>query len=414
MLILDLRLPRMLAPVAALVLGCLSSSPATGAALGSDAEPTSQVRSDSGRNCPSRNDLDAALGNASALMSQARNQDAAQVLAPLALINCDARASLLLAAAFEGQGEELKATAVLERAHSVWPSNNSIAASLARVYLASGQKDQAVKALAHFRPTAQTPEQELEMAVVVYLAANQLLSAQRVAEEDLKFYPSVHSLLLVANALQMQGRYPEVNRLLGAKRGAYPDSPEFFVTLAESEFDASIYPASREDLQHAIALNPNLYQAHYLLGNVLSRTNDVDGALTEYRLAINLAPNQPRTYYQMALVLRSKQDDAGEQQALEQALAADIHYAPAHCELGRILLEAHRPADAVGHLLLAIQYNPRFENAYFQLVKAYTALGEKDKAEQMVERLQAVRKENRPTQNSRILSGSAADEPAGK
>ena len=249
---------------------------------------------------------------------------------------------------------------------------------------------------------------------VVYLATNQLLSAQRVAEEDLKFYPSVHSLLLVANALQMQGRYPEVNRLLGAKRGAYPDSPEFFVTLAESEFDASIYPASREDLQHAIALNPNMYQAHYLLGNVLSRANDVDGALTEYRLAINLAPNQPRTYYQMALVLRSKQDEAGEQQALEQALDADIHYAPAHCELGRILLEAHRPSDAVGHLLLAIQYNPRFENAYFQLVKAYTALGEKDKAEQMVERLQAVRKENRPPQNSKSSSGSTADESAGK
>jgi tetratricopeptide (TPR) repeat protein len=112
----------------------------------------------------------------------------------------------------------------------------------------------------------------------------------------------------------------------------------------------------------------------------------------------------------MALVLRSKQDDAGEQQALEQALASDDHYAPAHCELGRMLVEAHRPEDAVGHLLLAIQYNPRFENAYFQLVKAYTALGEKDKAEQMVQRLQAVRKENRPGQNSKSISGSSGDE----
>jgi tetratricopeptide (TPR) repeat protein len=229
-----------------------------------------------------------------------------------------------------------------------------------------------------------------------------------VAEEDYNFYPSVHSLLLVANALQMQGRYPDVNRLLGTKRGTYPDSPEFFVTVAESEFDASLYSAARRDLQHAIALNPNLYQAHYLLGNVLSRMNDLDGAVTEYRRAIDLAPKQPRTYYQLALVLRSKPDDAGEQQALEQALAADSHYAPAHCELGRILLEEHRPADAVGHLLLAIQYNPRFENAYFQLARAYAALGEEDKAKQTVQRLQAVREENRPKPNGKSMSGSTA------
>jgi tetratricopeptide (TPR) repeat protein len=64
--------------------------------------------------------------------------------------------------------------------------------------------------------------------------------------------------------------------------------------------------------------------------------------------------------------------------------------------LGRILLDNHRPADAVNHLLLAIQDNPRLENAYFQLAKAYSALGEKEKAEEMVKRLQAVREENRP------------------
>jgi tetratricopeptide (TPR) repeat protein len=323
---------------------------------------------------------------------------AAPLLQPLSARNCDARASLLLAAAFEGQGDEHKATEVLQHAHSVWPSNNSVSTSLARVFLASGEKKEAVKALAHFHGTAETPGQELEMAVVVYLADNQLQAAQAIAEEDYKHHPSIHSLLLVANTLQLQGRYPDVIHLLGTKRETYASSPEFLVTLAESEFDAAIYPAAREDLQRAISLNHSLYQAHYLLGNVLSKLNDADGAIAEYRLAINLAPQQPRTYYQLALVLRSQQDDAGEQRALEQALAADDHYAPAHYELGRILLDDdHRWADAVSHLLLAIQYNPHAEEAYFLLARAYSKLGEKDKADQIVKRLQAVRKENRPS-----------------
>jgi predicted Zn-dependent protease len=395
--------------IAVLAVGCFPCSPLRGEAGGWNAGAASQAHSEGDKNCPPRSDLDAALGEASALMRQSQYENAAAQLQLLSAKNCDPRASLLLAAAFEEQGDRLKATTVLKHAHSVWPSNNSVAASLARAYLESGQKDRAAKALAHFQGTAETPEQEMEMAVVVYLAAQRLLPAQKLAEEDYKYYPSVHSLLLVANTLQLQGRYPDVNRLLGGKREEYADSPEFLVTLAESEFDASIYPTARDDLQRAISLNPKLYQAHYLLGNVLSKTNAPDGAIAEYRLAIGLAPEQPRTYYQLALILRSKQDEAGEESALQQALAADDHYAPAHCEMGRLLLEDHRPADAVGHLLSAIQYNPRFENAYFLLARAYAALGEKDKSDQMIKRLQAVRAENRPGPNNKGVSSSASD-----
>jgi tetratricopeptide (TPR) repeat protein len=179
--------------------------------------------------------------------------------------------------------------------------------------------------------------------------------------------------------------------------------------LAESEFDASIYPAAREDLEHAISLDSKSYQAHYLLGNVLFRLNEVDRAVAEYRLAIDLAPDQPRTYFQLALVLRSKQDEAGEERVLEQALAADDHYAPAQCEMGRILLEEHRPADAVSHLSSAIQYNPRSEEAYFLLAKAYAGLGEKDKSDEMVKRLVTVRKENRPSSENKNGSHPAAN-----
>jgi tetratricopeptide (TPR) repeat protein len=394
-----------------LLVGCFSAGSAEEGLW--SAESTPQAHPVIDKNCSAPQDLDAALGRASQLMSQSLYRDAAGLLQPLSEMNCDPRVSLLLAAAFEGQGDESQATAVLRRAHSEWPSNNSVAASLARDYLAAGDKNQAVQALAHFHPTAKTPEQEMEMAVLVYLAANQLPRAEIIAEQDYKYYPSVHSLLLMANTLQMQGRYPDVIRLLGSKRAMFADSAEFFVTLAESEFDASIYPAAREDLERAISLNSSLYQAHYLLGNVLTRTGNADGAISEYRVAIKLAPEQPRTYYQLALVLRSKQDDAGEQSALEQALEADNHYAPAHAEMGRILLEEHRPADAVEHLLAAIENNPHLENAYFQLARAYAALGEKNKADEIVKRLQVVRAENRPGPNNKMASDAAADEAGG-
>ena len=127
----------------------------------------------------------------------------------------------------------------------------------------------------------------------------------------------------------------------------------------------------------------------------------MDGAIDEYRIAIELNSSQPRTYYQLALALGIKQDQAGEERALEQALAADGHYAPAHCEIGKILIDENRLADAVSHLNAAIQFNPRSEEAYYLLVRAYARLGEKDKSNAMVKRLIAVKKANRPgTENS--------------
>ncbi len=399
---LDVRLIEKLTFIAALAAGCLSSGPAVRAAVVSDAAIAAQVQSPAAKDCPSPAALEAVLAQASSWMEQSRFQDASGMLQALAARNCDARISLLLAAAFEGQGDMPRATAELQRAHSVWPSNDSIAASLARDYLVSHDTENAAKALAHFRASAKTPEQEMRMAVVVYLAAHQLQSAESVAVLAWKTYPSVETLLLMANTLQMEGRYPDVNRLLGSQRATYAGSAEFFVTLAESEFDASIYQAARDDLKRALALDPGLYQAHYLMGNVLSRLNDPDGAVAEYHEAIDLAPDQPRTWFQLAMVLRSKQDDAGERQALTRALAVDEHYAPAQCEMGRILLEDHHPAEAIDHLTTAIQGNPRSEKAYFLLARAYAQLGEQDKSREVISRLTAVRKENQPNQGGKI------------
>lgn len=410
MLFLPLRFTRKLGLTAALAAACIDgSSVARAATQQSAAEPVPQVHSEANRRCPPRDDFNAALVKASTLMEQARYRDAAETLKPLSSLNCDARASLLLAAAFEAVGDAPQAEQTLLRAHSLWPANNSIAASLAREYLGAGQVDKAAQALAHFHVTATTPQQEMEEAVLVYFAAHQLKSAQAVAEAAYKSYPSTHTLLLLANALQLEGRYPDVNRLLGDKRKTYADSPEFFITLAESESDAAIYPAAREDLDQAISLDPRLHQAHYLLGYVLFRLNNADGAIAEFRRAIDLGSDQPRTYFQLALALRLKQDQAGEELALSQALALDDHYAPAHCEMGRILLEEHRPADAVSHLTSAIQYNSRSEEAYFLLAKAYSGLGEKDKSDEMVRQLLIVRKENRLSPENPNGSQPAAD-----
>jgi tetratricopeptide (TPR) repeat protein len=347
--------------------------------------------------CPVQQETDRALGKASALLQQSQYSAAADVLEPFSTAKCDPRTYLLLAASLEAIGNSAKAEKALARAHTFWPSNTSIAASLARSYLNAGQIDKAVQALGDFHVAATTPLQEMQVGVVVYLAAHRLVPALAVAETAYKSYPSLKTLLLLANVLQLQGRYKDVNRLLQDQRNAYATSPDFLVTIAESENDAMLWDAARADLEHAIALDNHSYRAHYLLGNVLAAQNETERAESEYRTAIELAPDQPRTYYQLALLLHAKQDDAGETALLTKALAADDHYAPAHCEMGRILLGEHRLADAVTQLNLAIQDNPRIEQAYYLLARAYAGLGQKNQADSMVKHYTELRAANRRT-----------------
>jgi len=344
--------------------------------------------------CSSRSVIEADLGKASQSLEQARYQDAVDTLRSPSLLNCDPRAGLLFAAALEAEGNLPAAEQSLERSHALWPSNDSIAASLAREYLSSGQTGKAVQALAHFHATSSTRLQEMQMAAVVYLTANRLLLAQAIAETAYDTYPSLDTLLLLANVLQLEGKYPAVIRFLGSKRATYSASARFLITLAESEYDSAMWVSARRDIEGAIALDGSSFQAHYILANVLVRQGDLDRAITEYRSAISLNPGEPRTYYHLALVYRTRNNAVGEERALDQALAANGQYAPAHCEMGRMLIQEGKLQDAVNHLKLAVQYNPNSEEAYFLLVRAYARLGERNQAEAMVKRLEAVRKEN--------------------
>lgn len=236
------------------------------------------------------------------------------------------------------------------------------------------------------------------MAAVVYLTANKLLPAQAIAQTAYNSDPSLDTVLLLANVLQLEGKYPAVIRFLGSKRATYSASAKFLITLAESEYDASMWVSARRDIERAVALDASSFQAHYILANVLVRLGDLDRAIPEYRTAISLNPGEPRTYYHLALVYRARNDAASEERVLEQALAANGQYAPALCEMGRMQIEEGKLQDAVSHLKLAVQYNPNSEEAYFLLVRAYAKLGERDQAEAMVKRLVAVRKENQRSQ----------------
>lgn len=347
------------------------------------------------QSCLDKQQTDELLATASALLQQSRFADAAALLQSKAQGGCGFANDLLLAAAFDGEGATESAKHTLRQALLLWPSNTSLATSLARDELQDGNILAARQAIAHCQPTEQTPERELRMIAVVYLESHDLAHALDMAQLAWRAHPSQENLLFTANVLQLEGRSAEVVSLLEKYRDRYGDSPGFLITIGESESDQKLYPSAERDLKSAVAFAPESYPAHYVLGHLQVAKGDLAEGIQEYKKAISLNPRQPRTYCQLGRALEQNNDVEQAQRYFEQALSLDPQYEPAYFEMGKLELRTKQLQKAVNDLVRAIQINPASQRSYYLLIQVYGRLGDSNKA-QLVKQQWAAYKQSHP------------------
>lgn len=380
---------------AALILGLVGSHLGLALPSSRQAHDTSQVSSAPPQNCLDAQETNELLATATSLLQQSRFADAAALLQSKAQDRCEFASDLLLAAAFDGEGATESAKQTLRQAVLLWPSNTSLATSLARDELRDGNLTAARQAIAHCKPTEQTPQRELRMIAVVYLESHDLTHALNAAQLAWRAHPSQENLLFTANVLQLEGRSTDVVSLMEKYRDQYGDSPGFLVTIGESESDQKLYPAAERDLKRAVALAPESYPAHYVLGHLQVAKGDLAEGIQEYKKAISLSPRQPRTYCQLGRALAENDDIAQAQRYFEQALSLDPQYEPAYFERGKLELRTNELQKAANDLVRAIQINPASQRSYYLLIQAYGRLGEHNKA-QLVKQQWAAYKQSHP------------------
>ena len=141
-----------------------------------------------------------------------------------------------------------------------------------------------------------------------------------------------------------------------------------------------------------------------------------DGAIIEYKKAIEVAPRQPGAHYKLGDLYwsLSQWDNASEQfnaelvndpgncmarwklgdvlvqqsiqpeEALgyiDKALATCPNLSEARLDRGRILLKLHRNQEALRDLEAAVKATPNEPTAHFSLAQAYRALGQTEQAQ---------------------------------
>lgn len=121
------------------------------------------------------------------------------------------------------------------------------------------------------------------------------------------------------------------------------------------ELEATEPERAIEAYGKAIALDPELADAHVNLGRLLHMAGERGRAEPHYREAVRLDPADPTPHFNLGVLLEElgRKDEAV--LAYKQAILRDPDFADAHCNLGLLLEATANRTEAMRHLMLARQ-----------------------------------------------------------
>jgi protein O-GlcNAc transferase len=159
-----------------------------------------------------------------------------------------------------------------------------------------------------------------------------------------------------------------------------PNLPEAHADLGNALISKGQLEEAIAACRQAIALKPEFAQAYNNLGVALESTRQFDEAIVVCRTAIALKPDFAEAHYNLGNALAGKGllDEAIA--AYRQALVVRPNYTEAYNNLGIVLKDNGQLEEAISAYHRAIELDPRLANAYSNLGVVLNDKGELDEA----------------------------------
>lgn len=193
--------------------------------------------------------------------------------------------------------------------------------------------------------------------------------------------PSTAQAMQQAGRALSERRYADAETLYLRWLKGHPDDglARFYLALTRGAF-------SEEQLTNLLAVAPDSYHVHQLLGQLYQDSQDDNRAMDEYRAVLAQRPDLPGMYFRLGHLAWKHGDFATALEELRAELKLDADNAEANGELGSILVEEGNAAEAVPYLERAIRLQPTLWPVYAQLGRAYAQLNDNHRAEQCLVR----------------------------
>jgi len=319
--------------------------------------------------------------------------------------------------------------------------NAETQAEFATLLAKAGFQDDAVNILNHARQTS-TSFPIVYAQGIVYLAAKQYDKAEESLTSALSLKPAdVPTLRALAKVARATGNLEKaLSHLVQARRIApdspavlydfgattlqmglvldalpvferlhrdHPREPAYLYGLAAAHWTKGEVAETTRLMKSYVALQPRDPSGWYLLGAALLRQERTPDAKAALERSLSLKPD-PDTEYLLGVIFEKAGNRAGATEVFRRIVQSRPDHAAAHAALGAAYREAGSFAEARAELERAVELDANDLRANYQLGLVYAKLGEKEAAEKMFARADALRK--RQHEQERVIL-KLIDEP---
>jgi len=242
------------------------------------------------------------------------------------------------------------------------------------------------------------------------------------------------AVMALARALIHVNKYDQATPYLRSYLERHPQDQQAWYLLGKTYLQLS-----QDALGKINQIDPNSVVAHEIAGEIDESMHNYDGALVEYKKAVDLAPQQPGTHMHMAdtfstmgkwdsaqtefkaelandpnnctarwMLANATLEASGSTEdalsGLNQAIERCPNLMQARVDRGRALIKLNRQKEALPDLLMAEKDSPKEPSIHFLLSQVYKAGGQAAEAQQELRTYAQLQREA-----SEAVAGQASD-----
>jgi predicted Zn-dependent protease len=230
---------------------------------------------------------------------------------------------------------------------------------------------------------------------LVMFQTGQVERAEQYMQSALKLAPKDNELLYDLGLVHLaMRRYENAANEFQTLIQRQPANATNHILLGRALLNSNRSVGAIREFRTALRLDPNIPLGHYHLGFAMGSLGKLHEAIGELKLELRREPNNPAVLSQLGHYLLESGEISSAIDSLQQAVSAGA--TDAYYDLGKARLQNRDTKGSIEALEQAASLAPA-ANVFFQLSRAYRKTGDQQRAQEAMQRYQALRAKEEST-----------------
>jgi len=251
------------------------------------------------------------------------------------------------------------------------------------VYYKKGDYAQAIISLKKALESDPADREATQLLGLSYYLTGHAADAIPYLEKVQTWFPrsNVDASYILGTCYILAKDYDHARHAFATMFSVAPDSAAAYLFTARMLLRQEYDPVAEQYAQKAVALDPKLPLAHFLLGELFLYKSRIEEGIAEFQKELAVNPGHAPTYYKLADAYTRVQKWEVAEQLLQRSIWLDATSTGPYILMGKVLLKKGEAELAARTLQHAATMDPNNSITHHLLGQAYRELGRQEEAQ---------------------------------